>query len=227
MQSIGGPNKALPTQQWSKTWTTGATISQSPHFRVSNGGQNQMVSELGYLFWKYYNRLPLDNSNNSTNDAPLFRIEEVLLNYAEVMWELGSFSQSTADATINKLRVRAGIPNMVVSSINASFDANRDLTVDPVLWEIRRERRVELMGEGFRFNDIKRWKKGDYLNKQALGVRVKNSDYGNKLKINGGGAEGYVEYFGKPVGWLDKYYLEPLPTQDLVLNPQLKQNPGY
>ena len=227
MKTIGGTNKVLPVTQWSKNWDTGNAISQSPHFRNSNGGQTQMVSELGYLFWKYYNRLPLDNSNNSTNDYPLFRIEEVMLNYAEVMFEMGTFSQAAADATINKLRSRVAMPNMIVAQINGSFDAKRDLTVDPVLWEIRRERRVELMGEGFRFNDIKRWKKGNYLDKQALGVWVKNADYGNKLKINGGGTQGYVEFFGKPVGWLDKYYLEPLPTQDMVLNPSLKPNPGY
>lgn len=227
MKTIGGTNKVLPVTQWSKNWNTGNTISQSPHFRSFNAGQSQMVSELGYLFWKYYNRIPLDNSNNSTNDAPLFRIEEVLLNYAEVMWELGMFNQSVADATINKLRARVSMPNMVLAQINASFDAKRDPGVDPVLWEIRRERRVELMGEGFRFNDLKRWKKGTYLNKQPLGVWVRNADYGNKLKIKGGGAQGYVEYFGVPAGWLDKYYLEPLPTQDLVLNTQLEQNPDY
>lgn len=227
MKTIGGTGKALPLNQWSKNWDTGNVISQSPHFRSFNAGQSQAVSELGYMFWKYFNRLPLDNGNNSTNDAPIFRMGEILLNYAEVMWELGSFNQSVADATINKLRTRVSMPSMMLSQIDGSFDAKRDLTVDPVLWEIRRERRVELMGEGFRFNDLKRWKKGTYLNKQPLGVWVRNADYGNKLKINGGGTQGYVEYFGNPAGWLDKYYLEPLPTQDLVLNPKLVQNPGY
>lgn len=227
MKNIGGTNKSLPMLAWSKNWDTGNVISQSPHFRGFNTGQPQAVSELGYFFWKFYNRIPLDNANNSTNDAPLFRIEEVLLNYAELMWELGSFNQSMADATINKLRARVSMPNLVVGQVNASFDTKRDPAVDPILWEIRRERRVELMGEGFRFNDLKRWKKGTYLNKQPLGAWVRNADYGNRLKINGGGTQGYVEYFGKPAGWLDKYYLEPLPTQDLALNPKLVQNVGY
>lgn len=87
-----------------------------------------------------------------------------MLNYAEAKFELGEFSQSVADATINKLRVRAVIPAMNVSEIDASFDLNRDQSVDPVLWEIRRERRIELMGDGFRFRDLKRWKKGEYVN---------------------------------------------------------------
>lgn len=227
MKNIGGTNKTLPMVQWSKNWDIGNTISQSPHFRNFNAGQPQVVSELGYIFWKYSNRLPLDNANKSTNDAPLFRIEEVMLNYAELMWELGLFNQGIADITVNKLRARVSMPNMVLASINGSFDTRKDATVDPVLWEIRRERRVELMGEGFRFNDIKRWKKGSYLNKQPLGVWVRNADYGNRLKIKGGASQGYVEYFGVPAGWLEAYYLEPLPTQDLALNPALKQNPGY
>ncbi|MCH5598387.1 RagB/SusD family nutrient uptake outer membrane protein [Niabella ginsengisoli] len=227
MKTIGGTNKQLPMQQWSKTWTTGSTISQSPHFRLFNGGQAQMITELGYLCWKYYNRLPLDNGNNSSNDAPIFRIEEVLLNYAELMFELGQFNQGVADITINKLRARANMPALQVAEVGGGFDTKRDADVQPLLWEIRRERRVELMAEGFRFNDLKRWKKGTYLNKQPLGVSVRNADYGNRLKIYGGGAQGYVQYFDQPAGWLDKYYLEPLPTQDLALNKQLEQNPDY
>jgi hypothetical protein len=169
----------------------------------------------------------LSANNNSTNDCPLFRIEEVWLNYAEAQFELGQFTQAIADQTINKLRPRANLPNMQVAAINGSFDTNRDPSVDPVLWEIRRERRVELMGDGFRFNDIKRWKKGNYITKQQLGVWVNNADFGNKLSISGGAASGYVQYFGVPAGWLDKYYLEPVPSQEIVLNPGLKQSPNW
>ncbi len=223
----GNTNKRLPNLAQSLTWTTGNVISMSPHFRNFNNGQPQCVGELGYYYWKVSNRIPFDNQTNSTNDCPLFRIEETMLNYAEAMWELGLFNQSVADATINKLRVRAGVTAMNVATIDAAFDTKRDPTVDPVLWEIRRERRVELFGDGFRFNDLKRWKKGTYLNKWALGAWVKNADFGNKLKINGGGIEGYVEFFPAPIGWLDKYYLEPLPPSELVLNTGLVQNPGW
>jgi hypothetical protein len=227
MATIGGTNKTLPLFQWSQTMQTGAAITTAPHFKESNAGQAQCVSELGFFFWRFYNRLPLDANKDSPNDAPLFRIEETMLNYAEAEWEMGLFNQGIADITVNKLRVRANVPAMTVGQIDASFDTQRDPTIDPVLWEIRRERRIELMGEGFRFNDLKRWMKGTYLNKQPLGVYVSNAAYTNKLQIAGGTASGYVIIFGQPTGWLDKYYLEPLPTQDLALNPQLKQNPGY
>lgn len=216
-------NKVLPVQQWSSTMQNGIILNMSPHFRNFDGGQPQGVGELGYFFWKYYNRMPLDVTGYSTNDCPVFRIEETMLNYAEAEFELGTFTQAIADQTINVLRPRAGVPKMIVANITPSFDLNRDPTVDPVLWEIRRERRVELMGDGFRFNDLKRWKKGTYINKQQLGVWVNNADFGNKLSISGGGASGYVQFFPVPTGWLDKYYFEPIPTQDIQLNPNLKQ----
>ena len=59
------------------------------------------------------------------------------------------------------------------------------------------------------------------------GAWVKSSDYGSKLNILGGADEGYSILFAKPSGWLEKYYLEPIPTQEIALNPKLKQNPGW
>lgn len=215
--------KRLPVSNY-----VGYNVSAMPHFRNYPNGQGFLVSQLGFYFWKYYNR-QVDNMNlrTSTIDYPIFRMGEILVNYAEAKYELGEFDQSVANASINKLRVRANLPNMIVDDITDNFDPDRDPTVPAVLWEIRRERRVELMGDGFRFRDLKRWKKGEYLNKQALGMWVKNSDYNNKLKIHGGGSEGFIEFFAEPKGWLDYYYLEPLPTQELALNPNLVQNPGW
>lgn len=61
------------------------------------------------------------------------RLEEVLLNYAEAKYELGAFDQTIADKTINKLRPRAKIANMIVSEINEMFDPQRDPSVNPVV----------------------------------------------------------------------------------------------
>ena len=215
--------KRLPVSNY-----VGYNVHAVPHFRNYPNGQGFLVSQLGFYFWKYYNR-QVDNMNlrTSTIDYPIFRMGEVLVNYAEAKYELNEFDQSVADASINKLRVRANLPGMVVSEITDAFDPDRDPTVPAVLWEIRRERRVELMGDGFRFRELKRWKKGEYLNKQPLGMWVNNADYDNKLIIHGGSQEGYVEFFAEPLGWLDYYYLEPLPTQELALNPNLEQNPGW
>ena len=79
------------------------------------------------------------------------------------------FNQGIADATINKLRERGEVAPMVVANIDASFDPTRDSEIDPILWEIRRERGIELMGEGFRREDLRRWKKMDYAAEPKLG----------------------------------------------------------
>ena len=109
-----------------------------------------------------------------------------MLNYAEAMCELGEFDQTVADVTINKLRPRANVKLMKVSEINSAFDPKRDLgnpdypndyEVSPLLWEIRRERRIELFSEGFRFDDLRRWKKCHYALKKKLGQYVRASDF--------------------------------------------------
>lgn len=218
----------LPFCVWSTSMQDNALTSRCPAFAAYNPASDATgLTRLGYLFWKQWNRFPLDGNNNSTTAYPVFRIGEVWLNYAECMFELGMFSQQTAEETINKLRPRAGLPSMNVSEIVADFDLNRDPTVAPVLWEIRRERRIELMGDGFRFNDLKRWKKGGYMDKMQLGLYVRNEEYGNKLNIYEGGDKGHLQFFPKPQGWLDKYYLEPVPSQELLLNKSLEQNTGW
>lgn len=219
-----GTGKRLPISNYS-----GYTVNMMPHFRNYPNGQGFCVTQLGFYFWKYYNCIAENNSplRSFNIDFPLFTIEEIMLNYAEAAFELNSFDQTVADITINVLRQRAHIAGMKVNDIDASFDLDRDQTVHPVLWEIRRERRVELMGDGFRFRDLKRWKKGHYVNKQPLGLWVKNSDFNNKVTILNGASEGYAILFAKPTGWLEKYYLEPIPTQERALNPNLTQNPEW
>ena len=79
----------------------GYTVHAIPHFRNYPNGQGFCVSQLGFYFWKYYNR-HVDNMGlrTSTVDYPLFRMGEILVNYAEAAYELGEFSQNIADANI-------------------------------------------------------------------------------------------------------------------------------
>ena len=129
---------------------------------------------------------------------------------------------------------------MKVAEIDETFDPDRDQTVDPILWEIRRERIVELMGEGFGFYDIRRWKKAPwFINRQQIGMWVKRSEVSSQVKIwdpntklpNPDLQEGYIYLFNDPVqdglGWQDQYYLYPIPLNDLSLNTNLVQNPGW
>ncbi len=235
--------KRLPTQNWSNS-----PMNEAPHLNSAQRGNGPFqTSNTGYYFWKCYNNWEMNSGASNTNDAdmPLFRIEEILLNYAECMYEQGQFDQAIADITINKLRHRAGVANMVVNEINGGFDLNRGTDDDgnlihPVLWEIRRERSIELMGEGFGFYDVRRWKSAKwYVNRQQFGMWIKDSDYLNAYSVIDGmgaaprkdGNPGYIFRYPDPVtsgaGWLDKYYLYCVPTDEIVLNPKLEQNPGW
>lgn len=103
-------------------------------------------------------------------DFPVIRYAEVLLTYAEARAELGELTQADLDATINLLRDRAGMPHLSLQPqadpvMQAAFPG-----IPAVLQEIRRERRVELVFEGFRFDDLMRWKAGKLLEKEPEGL---------------------------------------------------------
>lgn len=223
MESINDASqKQLPSRNHA-----GYILRVSPHFRDFNEGDPYNVSRTGYKLFKYYNRLH-DIQNRDFNDAPIFRMGEVLVNYAEAKWELGEFDQSVADMTINKLRERGEVAPMTVSAIGPDFDPTRDPEIDPVLWEIRRERGIELMAEGFRFDDLRRWKKMDYTDVPKLGRWIKAADVNNRIPIQGGADEGYIQFFtGTPPAWEDYMYLFPVPSQEIALNPNLEQNTGW
>lgn len=225
MQSISDSlHKALPTRNWN-----GFVLRQEPHYVDYNNGQPYSVTYTGYRFYKYYNLLVQNAQGLDVSDCPLFRIGEVLVNYAEAKFELGSFDQGVADATINKLRARGGVKPLNIAAI--PNDPTRDPTVAPVLWEIRRERAVELIGEGFRFDDLRRWGKMEYAVKEKLGRWItKGVDVpaNSSIPIQNGAGQGYIDYWGVPPGpYLDYYYLYPIPSNEIVLNPKIVQNPGW
>jgi hypothetical protein len=95
----------------------------------------------------------------------IFRYAEALLIYAEARAELGELTQADLDLTVNKLRDRVNMPHLSLdpgyTDPNGDFTAARGyegVPVSNILQEIRRERRVEYALEGFRFNDLKRWR---------------------------------------------------------------------
>lgn len=214
--TTGFPFKALPDKNWSNRVT-----GEVPNFDKLVPTQTGN----GYRFWKIWNDHNNAVSSADVNDAPLFRMGEVYLNYAEAAFEMGQFNQAIADVTISPLRARGGVAPMNVAAIDASFDPMRDAGVDPVLWEIRRERAVELLGDGFRREDLRRWKKMEYATEVKLGRWIRQADYSANISIQGSAPEGYVQLIAAtPPAFLEHYYLFPLPSDELVLNPQLEQN---
>jgi hypothetical protein len=221
MQLSDAEHKGAPTSNW-----VGFIVKQEPHFRRFNRGQGFNVSYTGYRLHKYYNNLNTGIQNQDFADMPLFRMGEVMVNHAEVAYELSMFTQDVADATINRLRARGGVANLDVGNI--APDPTRDADISPELWEIRRERAVELMAEGYRFEDIKRWRKFvEYGSQEKLGMYIVGSDFNNRLPIQNGTPAGYISPFGVPPGVPEHYYLSPLPSNEIILNPNLVQNPGW
>jgi hypothetical protein len=116
-------------------------------------------------------------SNTNTNDAPVIRYAEVVLNWIEAKAELATIggtavTQADIDASINAIRSRPldavatskGIVKTAALSLAAlPDDPDRDPDVPPLLWEIRRERRMEFVFEHSRLLDLKRWKKINYM----------------------------------------------------------------
>ena len=139
------------------------------------------VTVTGYQPVKYVTGTECDAYNKSYNDLIIFRMPEVLLNYAEAKAELGTLTQDDIDISINRIRERVGMPGLDMAEANLHPDPYlmSSETGYPgvaaggnqgVILEIRRERTVELAQEGFRYYDIVRWKEGQLYNKQFYGM---------------------------------------------------------
>jgi len=179
---------------------------------------------------------PKEGINNGSVDYILMRFAEALLIYAEAKAELGTLTQADVDMTINKLRDRVGMPNLMLDNITPDPNwPDYGYTLPDYLHEIRRERVTELYGEGFRGDDLMRWRAHEYvIGRRFIGVyatpelRALEPD----MPVN---AEGWFDPLmnlltGPNNGYgfePDRDYLLPLPTNELTLNTNLQQNPGW
>ncbi len=129
---------------------------------------------------------PAWGSNTNTSDAPVMRLAEVVLNWIEAKEELAehfggrAVTKADRDKSINAIRKRPldaaaaakGVKQTSPLQLTAvPNDPSKDADVSPLLWEIRRERRMEFFYEHTRLLDLKRWKK---LNNMDFS---KNPDY--------------------------------------------------
>jgi len=112
-----------------------------------------------------------DTEVYQNTDYPALRLAEVLLIYAEARAELGELNQEDLDLTINELRDRAGMPHLSMGvAIDPVQQARYPEVTSAELLEIRRERRIELVNEGFRYDDLMRWGAGKIIEKEPLGI---------------------------------------------------------
>ena len=226
----------------------------------------------GYFGNRFVNPNLIDKPGGSSytciTDAPVMKLNEVLMNYIEAAAELAdmgayTLTQADFDKTINVIRDRPStqMPHLVLAGSNLQVngvtinDPERDADVTPIIWEIRRERRTELVYEGIRFNDLRRWSKlhyadmvrnpkanrGAYLDKTAF-VAQYNATHTTPItvetlkgvKIEGGGTAGYIQPITNTAlmrTMAEKDYLYPLPEDQITLYKsrgyELPQNPGW
>ena len=201
----------------------------------------------------------------TTTAVPLFRAAECYLNYIGAYYERNGNLGGNCDKYWKALRQRAGVdPDYQKTIANTDLSKENDLAVyshgkqiDPTLYNIRRERRCELLAEGMRYDDLRRWRTLDMMqNYQPEGMHLWNtpmekmydskqvdatvvsqsnvSEYIRPLQISSTSAayQGYT--FPK------QHYLEPIPISEFLLNTSndgvtptaagmsiLYQNPGW
>lgn len=222
-QSILAPGTKWEGGESGDMLSTDKTVFSYPKFDNSKDG---CMSYTGYYMRKYVEPSTVKDVGHDDNDIVLIRYAEVLLNYAEAKEQLGTLTQSDIDKTINLLRDRVGMVHLKLSEIPAGSD---------IRTEIRRERRVELFFEGHRYFDIIRWKQGEILGEDLLGVRkdyldparLKEGIIGNLKWKTVNGKEYLVLESGRTFD-PEKNYLLPVPFTQMQLNPQLApNNPGW
>jgi hypothetical protein len=137
-----------------------------------------------------------DTKTVSTQAVQLIRYGEVLLNYAEAKAELGTLTDHDWAITIGALRARAGItggldakPTTIDKYLQQTYFPKIN---DPVILEIRRERAIELLLEGFRFNDLRRWDCGDLFKMSWTGMYIKGINM--PLDVDHNGTDDVIYY---------------------------------
>ncbi|MDR1864319.1 MAG: RagB/SusD family nutrient uptake outer membrane protein [Bacteroidales bacterium] len=202
-----------------------------PRFaELSNSNRNGANGRTGFYFKKYNAREMAGQTNRDYNNRNIIRYAEVLLIYAEALFNMQdeTLTQEQIDLTINQLRDRVGMHRMILTELNTWGMSLKT--------ELHRERQVELAFESMRYFDILRWKEGDkFLGRAIVGPSetVCINDLGKSPYTLGtdefgdivwekSTAEGGIDHFNP-----DRHYLWPVPYEERVKNPNLGQNPGW
>lgn len=202
-------------------------------------GAGAMDATTGYGVRKYdntempvYNRITIGQNYTC---GPIYWLSVVLCEYAEAKAELGTLTDDDLNKSINLLYARAGLPAQTVASLNAINDPANNMGVSSLIWEVRRNRRCELMCDNnYRYWDLIRWHQLELLDSNThpnvmLGANMTASkaytdpELAAELKFT----DGYLNGSLGVRSYDKKYYLYPLPQDQLNLNKNLEQNPGW
>lgn len=203
----------------------------------------QYASFNGLLWKKGIDETWLENGLDAAPDKIIIRYADVLLMYAEAKIELGEIDQSVLDA-INQVRARAYGVDYTDTSAYPAITTTDQQELRSIL---RIERRMEFAKEGLRYMDLVRWRiAGKALTRPIYGMlypvkllKEKVIDKGlwfwsEAPKIDEDGIPDFSSMeqaeLIAPISqrnWNDRQYLWPIPTKEVLINENIKQNPGY
>lgn len=182
----------------------------------------------GYNLRKYCspNVDRVNNQGQGQRNAPVFRLAEMYLNYAEAMNEyLPAPDQSVYDA-VNAVRARVGMPPLPIIPSDATKEGMRK--------RIRNERRVELAFEGHRFWDVRRWliaTQVDNTDVHGMNARPTTAELAATGMDVNSEAAGVAVFYKQVViqsrSFQNKHYLMPIPPTEIDKDRNLVQNFGW
>lgn len=142
--------------------------------RTYSQGGGIYVQQLAKNFSGYHQIKGFVNDRDQATindlDYPIIRLAEMLLTYAEARAELGEINQADLDQSVNLLRQRVGMPNLTMTVAADAYQQAKYPGVSALTLEIRRERRVEMALEGYRYDDVMRWKAGKLFEEEPKGI---------------------------------------------------------
>ena len=215
------------------------------------------ASPTGYELKKWVSNEPgQQEQGQGTSATPILRAAEAYLIYLEAYYERHGNLDGNCDRYWTELRRRAGVDtdyNKTIAATDLSKENDlavysKGIEVDKTLYNIRRERRCELLGEGMRLDDLKRWRALDNMKDyQVEGMNLWDEMY--KMYDNGAlngvvspsGVSNYIRPLQKTstsvayngYNFPKPHYLEPIPISEFLLtvdgsgNSTLYQNPGW
>ena len=195
----------------------------------------------GYPLKKGFMQEEWATSSKETVDKMLIRYAEILLSYAEALYEQnGKITDQQLEETVNKVRERAGL------TVKLTNDFVTENNLD-MLEEIRRERTIEFIDEGFRYDDIIRWKIAEKVLPVAIiGVKFvdeegpagKRDQINDRLTDSQGKLDGAPVYDDVDMFVIEKAdtrqfdpkkdYLYPVPKKEIIRSKNaVTQNPNW
>jgi hypothetical protein len=199
-----------PRFKQSVTYTNAYHSSNDPIAQIYNGGKDYANCKGGVWYRKY---IPRNfRAANYVQPDPIFRVNELYLNYAEALNEFNSVPPLQAYDAVNGIRKRSRMPNFPIG-----------LTQDQFRQKLRNEIAIEMYGDDHRFWDVKRWliaENEGIMNGKFEGLQI------NRVGTSPNFTYTWVPYVFENRVFTKRVYLHPFPQSE-VLKGGLLQNPGW